>query len=191
MRREEKRGHRTLHNQLYTRAASGDEDAASGDSEASASLEEKLQQEIQRRGLSSTDEADGGLTERATEGSERARGSGVPPPPRWASQNQAEATRPPEQGQLRRSRELNAEGARGFLPRAFELIKLGFVSTAYFLPLALVIGLASFLLYAVAGSDLVHFGESQPSSPPAYDAEELLNEEPYDQTVPVVPVRPS
>ena len=168
-------------------AEAGERGSGSSPGEAGSSLEEQLQQEIQRRGLSESEQLSQTSSAEPDETAEppAKEESEVPPSPRWAgTRSQAVPG-----GQLERSRELNAEGIAGFPSRALELIKLGFTSTAYFLPISIVVGSAALLLYAFAGSGVLHGGESQPRQPAAYDPRALLTEETYDRTVPVEPRR--
>lgn len=74
--------------------------------------------------------------------------------------------------------------SQGFLPRAFELLKLGVVSSAYFIPIALVVVGIIAAVYAVAGTDFIHSGTEQRENG-LYDPEVLLEEPPVDKTVPL------
>ena len=92
--------------------------------------------------------------------------------------------------QFQKSRALASEGLEGFIPRATELIKLGFMSTAAFAPWILIVALATMTVSVSMGDKFIHGGK--PDSIPEYiDPDALLAEESMDgPTVPLNPTRP-
>ncbi len=89
----------------------------------------------------------------------------------------------PESGQLDRSRELQNEGLKGFPLRARDLVTLGLTSFTSFGPLIAVFSVLFVATYLILGSDFIHGGDMNGSSPSFVSPEGLLREDTVDTMV--------
>lgn len=74
---------------------------------------------------------------------------------------------------------------QGFLPRAWELLKLGGSFFLAFAPFIIAVALAFSAIYFVFGDAFVHGGSPAAGPPPYYDPDLLLAEPTADPMVPL------
>lgn len=158
-------------------------------SEDDRQIEAAFEQELRRRGMGSGSFSEEEAAARAAAprspfdqepaGSRQQSRTGPRPPPSFRAD---EDEVPP---QLAKSRALNSEGLEGFLPRAWELLKLGGSFFLAFAPFILAVSLAFSAIYFVFGDAFVHGGSPAAGPPPYYDPDLLLAEPTADPMVPL------
>ncbi|KAL4435868.1 hypothetical protein ABPG77_000630 [Micractinium sp. CCAP 211/92] len=159
-------------------------------SEDDRQMESAFEQELRRRGMGSGSFSEEEAAARAgaprspfdqqPAGDRQQQQRGGPRPPPSFRPDDDEV--PP---QLAKSRALNSEGLEGFLPRAWELLKLGGSFFLAFAPFILAVSLAFAAIYFVFGDAFVHGGSPTASPPPYYDPDLLLAEPTADPMVPL------
>lgn len=159
-------------------------------SEDDRQMETAFEKELQRRGMGSGSFSEEEAATRAAAprspfdqqqsgGRQRQQRAGPRPPPSFRADDEEV---PP---QLAKSRALNSEGLEGFLPRAWELLKLGGSFFLAFAPFIIAVALAFSAIYFVFGDAFVHGGSPAAGPPPYYDPDLLLAEPTADPMVPL------
>ncbi|KAL4458760.1 hypothetical protein ABPG75_013625 [Micractinium tetrahymenae] len=153
-------------------------------------VETAFEKELRRRGMGSGSFSDEEAAARAAAprspfheqqaGGRQQQRAGPRPPPSFRDGDDGEV--PP---QLAKSRALNSEGLEGFLPRAWELLKLGGSFFLAFSPFILAVSLTFGAIYFVFGDAFVHGGSPAAGPPPYYDPDLLLAEPTADPMVPL------
>lgn len=164
-------------------------------------LEALFKKELEKRGLSvdsasSMDDADQPTTSTKTTGTDPfSKPSATQAEPSTGKRNSAPRTSaayrspPPRQpsqaddDQRSKSMALVNEGLEGLIPRASQLLQLGFSVFLAFVPFIVGISLLFGILYAGFGDSFVHGGR-EGAMPPQYDAEKLLSEPTVDPYIP-------
>lgn len=94
------------------------------------------------------------------------------------------------EGQRERSMEMVNEGLEGLIPRASQLLTLGFSAFLPFLPFMLAFSLLFSAIFFVFGDSFLHGGREGVGLPAYVDPQTLLSEPTVDPYVPYSAPRP-